>query len=142
MHIKHSLHIRTVLRRGFRFCLRLSSRRRCPRNLSLPPVRTSQPAAAGFLSPSPRHLTLSDLNHFKLKSKRYTPKSQFSLCAEKETPHCSQSPACITTSPFLLNIPLRLNGRPVYNLSLGTAFQFPLLEDKGLLQSFSLPDMV
>ena len=51
MHIKHSLHIRTVLRRGFRFCLRLSSRRRCPRNLSLPPARTSQPAAAGVLSP-------------------------------------------------------------------------------------------
>ena len=85
MHIKHSLHIRTVLRRGFRFCLRLSSRRRCPRNLSLPPVRTSQPAAAGFLSPSPRHLTLSDLNHFKLKSKRYTPNSQFNNKRDRPT---------------------------------------------------------
>ncbi len=84
MHIKHSLHIRTVLRRGFRFCLRLSSRRRCPRNLSLPPVRPASPSRGISLTVPPPS-TLADLNHLKPKSKRYTPNSQFNNKRDRPT---------------------------------------------------------
>lgn len=51
MHIKHSLGMRTVLRRGFRFWLRLSSRRRCPRDTGVLLPRTILPHGLSLTFP-------------------------------------------------------------------------------------------
>ena len=60
MHIKHSLGMRTVLRRGFRFCLRLSSRRRCPGKQASLPEAQAVPQRGLSLRP-PCHSTPNPL---------------------------------------------------------------------------------